>query len=37
LRLLERYAEGGGQCLLFTCHSREGNMLSDGQAIRVQL
>lgn len=37
LRLLERYAEGGGQCLLFTCHSREGSMLSDGQAIRVQL
>lgn len=37
LRVLERYAKGGGQCLLFTCHSREGRMLTDESALRVRL
>ncbi len=37
LRVLERYAEGGGQCLLFTCHGREGRLLVDGTALRVRL
>ena len=37
LRVLERYAKGGGQCLLFTCHSREASMLSDESACRVHL
>ncbi len=37
LRVLERYAAGGGQCLLFTCHGREDRMLSDESALRVRL
>lgn len=29
LAVLTSYCDGGGQCILFTCHSREGAMLSD--------
>ena len=29
LRLLSSYCEGGGQCILFTCHTREEKLLAD--------
>lgn len=29
LAVLTSYCDGGGQCILFTCHSREGAMLSE--------
>ena len=29
LRLLASYCENGGQCILFTCHSREEKLLED--------
>ena len=34
LSVLERYAARGGQCLLFTCHTREAQMLSAGSYRR---
>ena len=36
LAALERYAADGGQCILFTCHKRESEMLSP-LALRVKL
>lgn len=29
LSVLESYCDDGGQCILFTCHTREANMLAD--------
>ena len=37
LRLLEQYAAGGGQCLLFTCHGREREMLRGEDMLTVRL
>ena len=37
LRVLLRYAKGGGQCLLFVCHSREGALLAGENVLRVKL
>lgn len=34
LKMLKTYCDGGVQCLLFTCHSRESQM-SDGNLIRL--
>lgn len=38
LRMLASYCEAGGQCLLFTCHTREEKLLSgisDANIIRL--
>lgn len=37
LTLLVEYCHAGGQCLLFTCHSREGNFLADKEITHFEL
>lgn len=37
LQLLVEYCRAGGQCLLFTCHSREGNFLADKEITYFEL
>ena len=37
LQLLLEYCHAGGQCLLFTCHSREGNFLADKEFTHFEL
>ena len=29
LAMLAEYTQGGGQCLLFTCHKREGQLMNE--------
>ncbi len=35
LGILEKYCRNGGQCLLFTCHTREERMLSGANVVRM--
>ena len=37
LLVLSRYAKGGGQCLLFTCHTREATLLQGGEFVKISL
>ncbi len=37
LSVLSRYTRGGGQCLLFTCHTREAALLRGEEFVKISL